>query len=99
MLSNSVESDVLYQSFLKAFVMRLRELGWDEGKNIRVEIRWNHADAKRAKDSAAELVALAPDVLLAASTTNLAALHRLTSSIPIVFVQVSDPVAQLGTTE
>ncbi len=53
-----------------------------------------HGDAKRAQDSAAELVALAPDVLLAASTTNLAALHRLTSSIPIVFVQVSDPVAQ-----
>jgi ABC-type uncharacterized transport system substrate-binding protein len=93
-LSNSVESDLLYRSFLKAFVARLGELGWDEGKDIRVEVRWNHADAKLAQDGAAELIALAPDVLLAASTTNLAALHRLTSSIPIVFVQVSDPVAQ-----
>ncbi len=93
-LSNGVESDLLYRSFLKAFVARLTELGWDEGKSVRMEIRWNHADAKRAQYGAAELVGLAPDVLLAASTTNLMALRRLTSSIPIVFVQVSDPVAQ-----
>jgi putative ABC transport system substrate-binding protein len=93
-LSNSVESDLLYRSYLQAFVLRLRDLGWIDGKNIRVDIRWNDGDAKRAQAIAAELVRLAPDVLVAASTTNLRALHRLTSSIPVVFVQVSDPVAQ-----
>ncbi len=93
-LINSTETDPLYQSYVAAFISGLRDLGWVDGKNVRVDIRWNRGDAERAQADATELVAMSPDVLVAASTTNLMALQRLTSSLPIVFVQVSDPVAQ-----
>jgi putative tryptophan/tyrosine transport system substrate-binding protein len=72
----------------------LRDLGWIDGQNVRIDIRWNGGEAERARAYAAELVGFAPDVIMAASTTNVTALRRLTSSIPIVFVQVSDPVTQ-----
>jgi putative ABC transport system substrate-binding protein len=77
-----------------ALVQGLRNLGWIEGQNLRIEYRWNGGSAELARAYAAELVALAPDVILSASTNNLTALQRLSPTTPIVFVQVSDPVMQ-----
>jgi putative ABC transport system substrate-binding protein len=93
-LMNNVATDSLYQSYVAGFVQALRDLGWVDGQNVRIDIRWNDGDAKRAHANATELVALAPDAILCASTTNLIALNQVTRSVPIVFVQVSDPVAQ-----
>jgi putative ABC transport system substrate-binding protein len=80
---------------LSSFVQGLRKLGWVDGENIRIEVRWNAGDRNLIEAYASDLVGLfKPDILLAASTANLAALQRATSTIPIVFTTVSDPVAQ-----
>jgi putative ABC transport system substrate-binding protein len=70
----------------------LEKLGWIAGRNIRIEYRLAGGDAERFRSDAADLVGLKPDVLVAASGTPLAALHRETRTIPIVFVQAPDPV-------
>jgi ABC-type uncharacterized transport system substrate-binding protein len=62
------------------------------GRNVRMDIRWTAADADQARGSAAELVALAPDVILASSGSVVGPLRRLTRTIPIVFTETSDPV-------
>jgi putative ABC transport system substrate-binding protein len=72
----------------------LRALGWDEGRNVQIEYRWATTDAKRIEQSAKELVALQPDVILSANSPTTAALQRQTSTIPIVFAIVVDPVGQ-----
>jgi putative tryptophan/tyrosine transport system substrate-binding protein len=83
------------QTNLSFFMQGLRKLGWIDGENMRIEVRWNAGDRKLIEAYASDLVGLfKPDVLLAASTANLAALQRATSSIPIVFMAVSDPVEQ-----
>jgi putative ABC transport system substrate-binding protein len=69
-------------------------LGWIEGQNLRVEVRWNANDAGFAQTYAEQLIELMPDVVLVASTTNLTAIRRTTSTMSVVFVSVSDPVAQ-----
>src|SRR5258708_1480301 len=94
MLMNDVATDATSQANVAAFVNGLRNLGWLDGQNLRIEYRWNAGSAELARAYAAELVALAPDVILSSSTTNLSALQRLSPTTPIVFVQVSDPVAQ-----
>ena len=76
------------------FSQKLRELGWVVGQNIRLEARWSGADPSRTRRSATELVAIAPDVILAAGTPALVALGNEKSRIPIVFVAVPDPVGQ-----
>jgi putative ABC transport system substrate-binding protein len=93
-LINSAESDSTYRAYVAAFLSALHNLGWVEGKNVHVDVRWNAGDATRVRANAAELVDLKPDVVMAASTASVTELHRLAKSIPIVFVQVSDPVAQ-----
>jgi putative tryptophan/tyrosine transport system substrate-binding protein len=93
-LMNSVATETLYQSYLAAFVQGLRELGWTEGQNLRVDIRWNAGDVELARTYAAQLIGLMPDVILASSTTNLTVIRQATSTVPIVFMSVSDPVAQ-----
>jgi putative ABC transport system substrate-binding protein len=93
-LMNAEETRPLERTCVAAFTDALSNLGWMDGRNLHIELRWNDADAERAKTYAAELVGLAPDAILVASTTNLLALQRATQSIPIVFVVVSDPVAQ-----
>jgi putative ABC transport system substrate-binding protein len=93
-LMNGAAGETVGQSNIAAFVEGLRELGYVDGRNIRIEYRWNGGSAERAKALAQELVKLSPDLILSASTTNLTALRRITSSIPVVFLQVSDPVAQ-----
>jgi putative ABC transport system substrate-binding protein len=80
--------------YLAVFVEALRKLGWIDGQNLRLDIRWYELDPERAKSFAAELVAIAPDVILTAATPNLVVLQRATRTIPILFLQVSDPIAQ-----
>ena len=82
------------QGWVTEFTQALHKLGWVEGKNIHLEIRWNSGDADRARANAAELVKLAPDVILAATSANLDPLLQITETIPVVFTQISDPVAQ-----
>jgi putative ABC transport system substrate-binding protein len=83
------------QKYLTDFVQGLQKLGWIDGENIRIEVRWSSADPRLIEAYASDLVGLfKPDVLLSVNTANLAALQRATSSIPIVFIEVSDPVAQ-----
>jgi putative ABC transport system substrate-binding protein len=77
---------------LSAFVQRLAELGWSEGRNLRMDVRRAAGDLDRARMYAKELVDLQPDVILVDSTLATAALQRETRTIPIVFVSVSDPV-------
>jgi putative ABC transport system substrate-binding protein len=93
-LMNSVATDRQYQSYLAAFIDGLRQLGWTEGQNLRVDVRWNAGNAGLAQTYAAQLIGLMPDVILASSTTNLTVILQATSTVPVVFVQVSDPVAQ-----
>jgi putative ABC transport system substrate-binding protein len=76
------------------FRQALADLGWTEGHNLKIEWRWTSGDIARVREYAAELVRLAPDVILANGTPNVAAVKQATKSIPIVFVVVNDPVAQ-----
>src|SRR5262245_31764511 len=75
-----------------AFLQGLQELGWTDGRNVRLEYRWGSADAERIRKSAAELVALAPDVILVSGNSGMAPLYQATRTLPIVFVNASDPV-------
>src|SRR5436305_14115077 len=80
------------QAGVAAFQQAMQELGWIEGRNLRIDYRWGANDADRDRRYAAELVALAPDVILAVGTPGVAALQPVTRTLPIVFVQVTDPV-------
>jgi putative ABC transport system substrate-binding protein len=80
------------QARIAAFLDTFQRLGWTDGRNVRIEYRWDAGDAERIKASAAELVRSAPDVIVVASNSALVALHRLTSTIPIVFAHVGNPV-------
>jgi putative tryptophan/tyrosine transport system substrate-binding protein len=93
-LMNGAATETAPQAYVAAFVQGLRQLGWTEGQNIRVDIRWNAGDAALARLYGAQLIGLMPDVILASSTTNLTVIQQATSTVPVVFVQVSDPVAQ-----
>ena len=75
-----------------AFSQGLAELGWTIGRNVRIDYRWYAGDADMARKYAVELVALAPDVVLAAGTQGVTAIQQATRSVPIVFVGVADPV-------
>jgi putative ABC transport system substrate-binding protein len=93
-LMNAAATDALPRSYVETFKAALRQLGWIEGQNLRVDVSWNAGDAELARTYAAQLIGLMPDVILAASTKNLTILRQATNTVPIVFVQVSDPVAQ-----
>jgi putative ABC transport system substrate-binding protein len=80
------------QPAIAAFRQALQQLGWTEGRNIRIDIRWGENDVDRDRKYATDLVALAPDVILAAGTLSVMALQRVSRTLPIVFVEVSDPV-------
>jgi len=92
MLMNRAADDPRGQVELAAFRQALQQLGWSDGRNIRIDIRWGENDPDRDRGYAAELVALAPDLILASGTLSVAALRHATRTLPIVFVQVSDPV-------
>jgi putative ABC transport system substrate-binding protein len=80
------------QARIAAFLQGLRELGWADGRNVRIEYRWSGGNANNIRRYAAELVALAPDVILAPGSAILAPLLQATRAVPIVFVHVPDPV-------
>ena len=86
------ESSPEFRSYLAAFIEELARLGWIDGRNARIEQRWTDADSKRASAFATELVASQPEVILSSTTPVTAALHRGTTTIPIVFTIVVDPV-------
>ena len=85
--------DAEFQSWIGAFLQGLAQAGWITGRNIRIETRWTKFDAEETRKYAAELVALAPDVILAAGTSTVGPLLRLTRTVPIVFPLAADPVA------
>jgi ABC-type uncharacterized transport system substrate-binding protein len=80
------------QSRMTAFVQGLQQLNWTDGRNVRIDTRWSAADADGIRRNAAELVALAPDVILATGASTVAPLLQATRAVPIVFVVVTDPV-------
>jgi ABC-type uncharacterized transport system substrate-binding protein len=88
------ERDREAQSNLAAFVQELGQLGWTDGRNMRIDYRWCNGDVNRMQIFAKELADLAPDAILAHTTPVTAALQQETRTIPIVFVTVSDPVGE-----
>src|SRR6516225_4793812 len=84
--------DPEFQARITAFLQGLAQLGWLDGRNVRIDTRWGVADADRIRKYAAELVALAPDVILANSSAAIAPLLQATRTVPIVFTSVADPV-------
>jgi putative ABC transport system substrate-binding protein len=91
-LLNRVADDPEAQARLKAFVQGLQQLGWAEGRNARMDVRWTAGVAANLHRYAAELVALMPDVILADGAVSVSALQGATRTVPIVFVAVPDPV-------
>jgi ABC-type uncharacterized transport system substrate-binding protein len=85
--------DAEVQSWVGAFLQGLAQSGWITGRNIRIETRWTKFDPEETRKYAAELVALAPDVILATGTSTVGPLLRLTRTVPIVFPLATDPVA------
>ncbi len=94
MLINGDETDPEWKAYLAAFVQGLRSLGSVEGQNLRIEKRLSIGEPTIARESATELLRFSPDVIFSSGTANLTALLRQAPTMPIVFVQVSDPVAQ-----
>ena len=90
-LMNLVADDAEGQARIAAFLQGLQQLGWTDGGNVRIDYRWAAGD--RFQRYAEELLALAPDVILASATSSVQALQRTTRTVPIVFAVVSDPVA------
>jgi putative ABC transport system substrate-binding protein len=90
-LMPSAETDTNAQSRVAAFREGLQQLGWTEGRNIRIDYRWAD-DSGRIRPYAEELVRLSPDVILANGNPIVAAVLQQTRTVPIVFVQVADPV-------
>jgi putative ABC transport system substrate-binding protein len=91
-LSNKSSGDAQGREEAAAFADALKTHGWIAGGNVQIDYRWGAGDGERYRTYAAELVAQAPDVLLAAGGTVTGALQRVTRDIPIVFVETSDPV-------
>jgi putative ABC transport system substrate-binding protein len=91
-LTSSDEADPEAQSLVTAFREELGNLGWTEGRNIEIDIRWSKADVELMKRSAQELVARQPDVILTSSTLATGVMLQQSHTIPIVFLLVADPV-------
>src|SRR6516164_10851786 len=91
-LMGYAESDRVAQSWLAAFRGALPKLGWTEGRNLRIELRWSADDPARMRTLAKELVDLRPNAILGVTTPVIAALTRETRTISIVFTGVSDPI-------
>jgi putative tryptophan/tyrosine transport system substrate-binding protein len=91
-LMNVAAADPEGQAQVAAFLQALQQLGWSEDRNVRIDTRWGENDVERDRRYATELLAFAPDVILASGTLSVAALRRVTRTSPIVFAGVSDPV-------
>ena len=91
-LMNFVSDDPAAQSRLTAFLQRLAQLGWTEGSNVRIDVRWAAGDTERTRKYAAELVAFAPDIILTSGSPATGPVLQVSRTVPVVFVQVADPV-------
>ena len=91
-LLNASSDDPQYQAWVGAFLQELALLGWAIGRNVRIDTRWAGANAAEIRRHAAELAALAPDVILAHGAGPVGALLQATRTVPIVFPVVVDPV-------
>jgi hypothetical protein len=91
-LMGGAGNDPVEQARLAAFLDGLQQLGWTDGRNVRIDTRWPAGDADRYRAYAAELVGLAPDVILASASASVAALQQASRRAPIVFANVIDPV-------
>jgi putative ABC transport system substrate-binding protein len=92
-LLNLAADDPETRRRLAAFLQELQKLGWSEGRNLQIDYRWSLGEIDRIRKNATELVALAPDVILAHGSTIVGPLQRETRTVPIVFVSVADPIA------
>ncbi len=84
--------DAVAKARIVTFRQSLRQLGWIDGNNLQIDYGWSTGDSDQVRKDAADLVALAPDVLLATGSSSVAALQQATRTVPIVFALVSDPV-------
>jgi ABC-type uncharacterized transport system substrate-binding protein len=91
-LTGTSENNAEAQARHAAFLQRLQELGWAEGRNVRIDARWTAGDAAVTHKYAAELVALAPDVILVGGGSSIGAVLQATRSVPVVFAFIPDPV-------
>jgi putative ABC transport system substrate-binding protein len=87
------ENDAVAKTYVSAFTQALADLGWADGRNVRMDILWTGTDINRIRALAQELTGLQPDIIVVTSTPATAALHEETRTIPIVFANVADPVA------
>jgi putative ABC transport system substrate-binding protein len=87
------ENDPVAKPRLSAFTQALADLGWTDGRNVRMEVRWYGDDANRSRELAKELVGLQPDIIVTGTTAATVTVQRETRTIPIVFVNLADPVA------
>ena len=92
-LAGGDENDPVLKTYVSAFTQALAGLGWTDGRNVRIDLRWPGGDINRIRALAQELVGLQPDIIVAQSTPATVALQRETRTIPIVFVSLFDPVA------
>jgi len=90
----SDENDLVAKTNVSAFTQALASLGWTDGRNMQMDLRWHGDDANRIRALAQELVSLHPDIILTGGTLATVAVQRETQMIPIVFAAVTDPVAQ-----
>jgi len=93
MLVNGDADNPMYQAGFATFRKNLEQLGWTDGANVQIDLRYGENDGDRDRKFAAELVALTPDVIVAIGTPSVVALQHATRTLPIVFVEVTDPVA------
>jgi putative ABC transport system substrate-binding protein len=84
--------DAEYVTLIKAFLQRLQQLGWNDGTNVRIDVRWSGASAEAVYKHAADLAALGPDVIVAPGSASAGPLLKVTPNIPVVFTVVPDPV-------
>src|SRR6516162_569214 len=90
-LMNWAADDPEGQAGVMAFKKGLEQLGWSDGRNLSIEARWGADDVERDRQYVAELIALSPDIVLASGTLSATALQRITRTLPIVFVNITDP--------
>jgi putative ABC transport system substrate-binding protein len=90
------ENDPLAKRWVSAFIQSLADLGWADGRNMRLEHRYGGVDINRIRALAQELVGLQPDIIVTSTTSPTAAVQQETRTIPIVFASVPDPVAMLA---
>jgi putative ABC transport system substrate-binding protein len=87
------ESDPVRRTYISALTQALADLGWTEGRNVRIDLRWTGDDSNRIRALAQELVGLQPDIIVTSGTSAVLPLQQETRTIPIVFANLSDPVA------